>query len=300
MILGFWFVPESPRWLLTQGRHEEALVVLRHAADKNGKDGRTMFPDDVVITHDEEESTDDDSCLKLLSPKWFKLTMPLYSVWFGFGFLYYGGILLISLEFSDIQEVLQSSSADDSHGFDYNALFISGSAELFGLVVSTLIIDKLGRVATQFSAYFLGGAACLLLGCLSGSAPRTTTVALAFAVRFFMMSGSCSTWAATSELLPTDIRTTGHSAANAAGRMGGFAAPYLITPGIAPSSIGMLMMGIGLFTCFMSALLPETSGKALGEATTTVIVEDGRCEASGASEDLAKASDERDSSNAVR
>ena len=36
--LGIWFVPESPRWLLTRGKHEQSLAILRQAAAKNGKE----------------------------------------------------------------------------------------------------------------------------------------------------------------------------------------------------------------------------------------------------------------------
>ncbi len=43
--LGLWLVPESPRWLVTRGKHETALQILRQAAAKNGMDPHLTFPE---------------------------------------------------------------------------------------------------------------------------------------------------------------------------------------------------------------------------------------------------------------
>ena len=47
--LGIWFVPESPRWLLTRGKHEQSLAILRQAAAKNGKEPYLAFPEGVRL-----------------------------------------------------------------------------------------------------------------------------------------------------------------------------------------------------------------------------------------------------------
>ena len=41
------FVPESPRWLLSQKRNTEAIKIMDHIAQKNGK----LPPADLKVTH---------------------------------------------------------------------------------------------------------------------------------------------------------------------------------------------------------------------------------------------------------
>jgi Sugar (and other) transporter len=81
-------VPESPRWLLTQGNQELALKILREASATNGHDSMATFPEGTVLIdmqHSEEVSFSD-----LFHPEWRRMTVLLWGLWVGLAFLYWG------------------------------------------------------------------------------------------------------------------------------------------------------------------------------------------------------------------
>ena len=95
------------------------------------------------------------------------------------------------------------------------------------------------------------------------------------------MSGNCVTWVHTAEIYTTEIRTTGHSAANAMGRTGAFLSPYLVGTNNSLQFVGCSMLVIHLVTAWCASRLPETKGRDLGHTSLDEIADLGKEEEVG-------------------
>ena len=262
-ILGMIVVTESPRWLCARQRSQEALAILRNAARINGHEPFIVFPEGTVLVTREEHSTICD----LFSPQWKWISLRLWGAWCGFAFIYYGTILAITLIFSSNSYEAQQNG---TYHFDYTAIFASSSAELVGLTLVIFTVDTIGRIPSQVICYVCGGLSVFLM-CVFASmkAHRGILLSFSFLSRLFMMGATCLTWVSTSEILSTEIRTTGHAAANAIARIGGSLSPYIISERTSLLEIGIVMFCISLVTARFTSKLPETMGVAMGADAKT-------------------------------
>jgi MFS family permease len=284
-VVGYLVVPESPRWLASQGRTEEALQVLHHAAATNGLDADELFPDSIALQPVEREKQA--SFSDLLQPQWRNIMLRLWGGWFTSAFGYYGTILVTSRIFFVKQSTdngddsSQSDSGRDT--FDYNAIFVSSLAEFVGTSMVIWTVDRVGRIPTQVVSYLMAGALLCLL-CILANDPSTAAtssswrwslIAVGFGARVFEMAATCTTWVTTAEVLPTEIRGTGHSTANAMARLGAFGCPFVVQNSHTPLvKVGIVMLLVHLFTAFCLARLPETAGREMGLATTDHVGDD--------------------------
>lgn len=264
--LGLVFVPESPRWLLAQGRHDEALYIMRMAASCNGKSASELFPHGITIVDEEEEG--DSTICDLLAPNWRRTTLLLWLTWAGQAFLYYGTIIAVTLVFAT-EQMHNDSENVNAYDFDYGAIFWAASSELVGTTLVISVVDRIGRIPSQTVAYTCGGiSACILCLLASGKDPqRSHLITAAFCARMFMMSASCTTWVSTAEILTTEIRTTGHSAANAIARLAGAICPFIVSSENSFQTIGFVTLAVSLLTGYSSWSLPETMGRSMGGVT---------------------------------
>ncbi|XP_058228658.1 organic cation/carnitine transporter 7-like isoform X2 [Rhododendron vialii] len=245
LLLFYVLIPETPRYLCNKGRTSEAQAVLEKVATLNGTklppgilvsdhltDGNeefTLLEDTHLLTSSKKktkESGTSSSPLVLFSPKLIRTTFLLWIVYFGNTFSYYGIVLLTS-ELSSEQSTCSSRAVLSGNIQDsslYINVFITSLAEFPGLVLSAIIVDKVGRKFSMAIMLLLGFV--LLLPLVSQQGEILTTASL-FGARMFISASFVIACIYAPEVYPTSIRSTGVGVATAIGRIGGMICPLV-------------------------------------------------------------------------
>lgn len=198
-----FFVPESPRWLVKEGRGEEASHVL----DKLGEPPSQLGNIERAIA---EESG---SLRQLLDPAMRRpltigITLAILQQVTGINtVLYYGSIIFTE----------QAGAASTSAALWANVLV--GAMNLALTVVALFTIDKLGRKTLLISAAAGMGLSLTALGFLFNSGPVTPTGVLTLILCYvacFSFGMGPGVWVVISELFPTRIRGRAMSVATVA------------------------------------------------------------------------------------
>ncbi|XP_008514012.1 solute carrier family 22 member 7 isoform X2 [Equus przewalskii] len=188
-IISLWWVPESARWLLTQGRVAEAHMYLVRCARLNGRplseDGLSQEALSKVAAG--ERGVRRPSYLDLFrTPRLRYISLCCMVMWFGVNFSYYG----LSLDVSGL-------------GLNvYHTQLLFGVVELPAKLLVYVLVRHVGRRLTQ-AGMLLGSALALGLGLLVSSEVGSWGVALAVMGKGFSEGAFTTAYLFTSELYPT-------------------------------------------------------------------------------------------------
>lgn len=260
-IIAWWWIPESARWLLANGKVVEAQKYLIKCAKMNGKycypeklDTATLkkvnIPEDTNKTH---------SYLDLVkTPNLRKIVICSGIFWFAVAFTYYG----ISFNIT---------------GFGLNIYltqFVYGVIEIPAKVGTYLVLDRIGRRNGQAWSLIITGS---LIGVNSVIPTNFSAVRTGIAIvgKGFSEVSFTIAYLYTSELYPTVLRQCGLGYSSFIARLGSSLAPMVMLLQdmwqFAPSVVfasNAVLSGCVVF------LLPETTNVDLPEHVRDV--EDGR------------------------
>ncbi|XP_060241050.1 solute carrier family 22 member 13 [Meriones unguiculatus] len=240
----FWVLPESPRWLLSQGRTEEAKQLVQKAASVN----RRPLPPELLNQLVPEKTGPSGNALDLFRhPHLRKVTLILIAVWFVDSLVYYG----LSLQVGDF-------------GLDiYLTQLIFGAVEVPARFSSILLMEKLGRKWSQLGSLTLAGTMCIIVIFIPGDLPMVVTV-LAVVGKFASSAAFTTSYVYTAELFPTIIRQTGMGLVSIFSRVGGIISPLVMLLEQYHKAVPMLIFGsLPIGAGLLCALLPETQGQTL-------------------------------------
>ncbi|XP_033867795.2 solute carrier family 22 member 15-like [Acipenser ruthenus] len=248
------FIPESPRWLYSQGRLSEAEDVLYLIAKRNHKQKCTVSLKPPLDRRDRQTvGALDLFCHRIL----LKRTLVMMYSWFVCSLVYYGLTLNVG----------------NMGGNLYVNLALSGIAELPSYPICIYLIGRKwsGRRRTLSGFLFLGGIACLIIMFLpekqeAGVFAYVNSRSLSLLGKMTISAAFNIVYIYSSELYPTVVRNIGMGMCSVAARIGGIIAAFIPSLKSLQWALPFIVFGVaGLSAGVLNLLLPETLNTPLPE-----------------------------------
>ncbi|XP_025192491.1 organic cation transporter protein [Melanaphis sacchari] len=258
----YWFIPESVRWLLTNGKLERAVKILHKVCRVNGVDISDKdiieilecdFEKKPLVQTDAQPNTSFFDLFK--HPVILKRSIIIMLLWFVNSTAYYG----------------LSWSTSNLGGNQYLVFNLAGLVEFPAYTFLLLTLNKWGRKINISGFLILAGLALLL----TLAVPKTNTWLIIFFAMLAKLAITASYGAVyvyTAEQFPTVVRSMGLGVGSFFARIGGIVAPYINnTTEIWVNTPLIVYGGLALFVGTWSLVLPETLNRKLPDTIEDLI-----------------------------
>ncbi|KAG1456332.1 hypothetical protein G6F56_006851 [Rhizopus delemar] len=217
-------LPETPKFLMSQGKTDETIIVLQNIARVNGNQ---IDKKELQMAECEDEFEDQDeniergSLSELLGQKWRRTTLLIWSIWTitSIAYTMFNVFLpkfLETLEQDDIKPTLRQVY------WDYMIYSLAGMP---GSVIASYMIEtRLGRKGTM-TLSALGSSLSLFI--FSAIKSRLVMVLSSSSVSFLATLLYAVIYGYTPEVFDTSVRGTAVGTASALGRIAGIISPVL-------------------------------------------------------------------------
>ncbi|KAM9328355.1 solute carrier family 22 member 4-like [Pholidichthys leucotaenia] len=240
-----WWLPESPRWLVSCGRLQEAEDIVTIAAKNNGVEAPDVIFNRDVFFKLPSQALSPVNLLK--NEKMRGIIVMLWIIWFCIYVCYFG------LAFN--MTALPTSP--------YLSQIMLAIIEIPAYFASWIATQYFPR-RTSFCVFAVLGVITMLFMKLTLNAHPLVSVFVAMVARFGILASTSLLYVFTGELFPTIIRNTALSSCALFSRVGCCVAPYLEGLSVIGDYVPWAVIGGLCFLCIVICVfLPETFKKPL-------------------------------------
>ncbi|XP_034869988.1 solute carrier family 22 member 4 isoform X3 [Mirounga leonina] len=244
------FIPESPRWLISQRRFREAESIIQKAAKMNNIAAPMVIFDPVELQELKLPGQQKVFILDLFRTQNIAtITIMSLLLW-----------MLTSVGYFAL-----SLNAPNLHGDAYLNCFLSALIEVPAYITAWLLLRTLPRRYIIAGVLFLGGGVLLLIQFVPADY-NFLSIGLVMLGKFGITSAFSMLYVFTAELYPTLVRNMAVGVTSMASRVGSIIAPYFVYLGAYNRVLPYIVMGsLTVFIGIITLFFPESFGMTLPE-----------------------------------